>query len=125
MNEPKKLTPVQLGILQHTLGTDKYGRIPRYSQRNHYATEPGTPDFAQCEALVNLGFMSAHGAQTVWGGMHAFTVTDTGRRIMREESHREPVLTRSQKRYREYLRAELSLSFGEWLKWQHARSRAR
>ena len=47
-------------------------------------------------------------------------VTESGKAAVRCESPKPPKLTRSQKRYREFLNEDCGASFGEWLKWRRA-----
>lgn len=108
-----KLTPEQLHILQHSLGVDKYGHGRQY--RNHFATSPEGDDWNKCVELCRLGFMADGGPVTIWGGMHNFYVTDAGKKAVSEESPPPPKLTRSQRRYREFLHADSGMSFKEWL----------
>lgn len=105
-------------ILQHALGLDQYGRGREY--RNHFCTGPGSVDFLPCRALVEAGLMSERAGNPIAGGNHLFTVTDAGRRFIRENSPAAPKLSRSQRRYRDYLDADSGLSFGEWLKISRA-----
>jgi hypothetical protein len=102
-----------LEILQHALGLDRYGCGSGY--RNHFVTGPGTPDFEQCRELAAQGLMEDHGVHPMCGGSHLFTVTEAGRRYVRDHSRKPPKLTRSQRRYRDYLAADSGLSFREWL----------
>lgn len=92
------MTTDQLRILQHALGANRYGQIARDVERNHYV---GGKD--ECRPLVVMGYMTEHKAREITGGDPWFTVTDAGRKAMREESPLPPKLTRSQQRYREYL----------------------
>ena len=111
-----------LHILQHSLGLDQYGRGKAY--RNHFVTGPGSDDFDTCVALAEAGLMKGYGERgALTGGDHLFGVTDAGRRFVREHSPRPPKLTRSQRRYREFLDADCGLTFGEYLKsnWTEAR----
>ena len=105
-----------LGILQHSLGADQYGRIERYSDRNHYVAGPDA--VAYCRELVALGYMVERRASELTGGDPLFHVTDAGKRAMREESPIPPKLTPGQKRYLEFLDAAdaFNCSFKEWLK---------
>ncbi len=112
------MTPNQLHILQHSLGLDDHGQGKPY--RNHYATEPTCDSYEDCAALVALGFMQDRGAISIWGGLHAFVVTEAGKIAVRKHSPAPPKLTRSQKRYREYLSADSGATFGEFLKWRQA-----
>jgi hypothetical protein len=115
------LTPDQLHILQHSLGCDQYGRgtlgrderdgTHGYS-RNRYVSDP-TPDL---DALVAAGLMQDRGAVAVYGEMHGYVVTRLGVDTMLKQSPKPPKLTRSQKRYQEYLDADCGMTFGEWLK---------
>lgn len=110
------MTPGQLHILQHSLGLDEYGQGTLY--RNHYVTEPGCDGYDDCRALVELGFMREHKPRELTGNMPCFTVTDQGIAEAIRQSPKPSKLTRSQKRYREWLRIAdvCDLSFGEWLK---------
>ncbi len=110
------LSPKQLHILQHSLGVDDYGQGRQY--RNHFVTGPESDDFADCRALVEMEFMKDHGPQNLTGGMHTFTVTPAGVDAVAFQSPvppPQPKLTRSQKRYRDYVDADSGLSFSEWL----------
>ena len=103
------LTPNQLGILQHSLGVDQYGRGQQF--RNHYVG--GEED---CRPFVALGYMVEYPASELTGGDPLFCVTDSGKRAMLAGSPIPPKLTRSQKRYRRFLDADTGESFGEWLR---------
>lgn len=103
------LTKDQLHILQHSLGVDQYGRGQMF--RNHYVGEDKT-----CRELVAMGLMTVHPASELTGGDPWFRVTHDGMVAMRQESPDPPKLSRSQKRYREFLNADCGYSFGEWLK---------
>jgi hypothetical protein len=123
------LTPEQLHILQHSLGCDKHGRTEYRGRdegdgcgvygRNRYVSDP-RPDLI---ALVAAGLMEDRGPQTMCGGMHWYVVTEAGVRAMREQSPVPPRLTTGQRRYREWLKADCGLSFGEWLKVRKAYER--
>lgn len=105
-----------LNILQHALGLDGHGQGRSY--RNHFvATEDGD-DFAACEAHVAAGRMTRHGPGGLFGGpsSYCFVVTDVGRQHVADNSPPPPKLTRSQRRYREYLAQDTDISFEEWLK---------
>jgi hypothetical protein len=112
------LTFEQLHILQHSLGLDQFGKGKSY--RNHFVTDPGTPDGSVCLALCRLGLMVDCGLGRVFGGMHVFRVTNLGLAAVRDQSPAPPRLTRSQRRYREFLDADSGLSFGEWLRLKPA-----
>ena len=107
------LNPRHLEILQHALGLDQYGRGTFY--RNHYVAGPGHHSFDECRALTDAGLMEDHGTSSLYGGDHCFTVTDAGRRYIREHSPQPPKLTRNQRRYQRFLDADTGMSFREWL----------
>jgi len=106
----------RLHILQHSLGLDQYGNGNQY--RNHFVTGEGSTDFDDCRALVADGLMTERAGNELSGGDSVFRVTPKGVDFVALNSPKrppEPKLTRSQKRYREYLRAESSLTFAEWI----------
>lgn len=110
MNEP--LTARQLEILQHALGVDKFGQGAMC--RNHFCA--GGDDEAVCRELVALGLMETFTQS--WLPYYNCIVTKTGKAAMLAQSPKPPKLSRSQKRYREFLKADTGESFMEWLKWQ-------
>lgn len=112
----------RLQILQHSLGLDQYGRGTRY--RNHFCTGPGSDDFDDCRALAEQGLMIDHGLRERFGGAHLFSVTPEGDDYIAQHSPKPPKLTRSQKRYLEYLQvADHFESFGDWLKYKTHQAR--
>lgn len=106
-----KLTHEQLHVLQHSLGVDKYGQGQMY--RNHFCA--AGDNVATCKELVAMGYMINH-QTTDMVPYYNCTVTDAGREAVRNESPPAPKLTRSQKRYREYLDADSGLTFIEWIR---------
>lgn len=114
------MKPDLLHILQHSLGVDQYGRGQQY--RNRFVTRPGSDDFPKCLELVSLGLMRDHGAQTLASGDHCFTVTAEGKVAMHMNSPTPPKLSRSQKRYQEFLEADSGLSFKDWLKYRRSKT---
>ena len=104
------LSPEHLHILRHSLGLDDAGHGTEY--RNYYcAAVENDP----CAALVLLGLMSA--GRTINGGTcRYYHVTDKGKAVVAEHKPPEPILTRSQKRYRAWLSADLGISFREYLR---------
>lgn len=112
----------QLDILQHSLGVDQYGRGRQY--RNHFVTGAGTTDFPHCMALVEAGLMTRRPGTAISGWDDVFTVTRAGVRAVAEHSPTPPKLTRSQRRYQEFLDADCGLKFGEWLRATSRRSAA-
>lgn len=103
----------QLEILQHALGLNQYGQGSQY--RNHFVTGPGSKDYDDCCALVEAGMMQNKGASPLSGGNDCFVVTRAGISHVAENSPPAPKLSRSQSRYRAWLRADCGLSFAEWL----------
>ncbi|MEJ8837553.1 hypothetical protein [Ramlibacter sp. AN1133] len=103
----------KLEILQHTLGLDEYGR--RRIDRNHFVTGPGGIDHPHCMALVRAGLMTRAPGNPLTGGSDLFQATKDGRAYAAEHSPSPPRLTRSQRRYQEFLDADSGLSFREWL----------
>ena len=110
------LTPRQLEILQHALGVDQYGRGEQY--RNHFCA--GGSDEPVCRELVGLGYMTTFTRSYL--PYYNCTVTDTGKKVMMEQSPKPPKLTRSKQRYQAYLKADGNMRFGEWLKRQRTKS---
>ena len=122
-----QLTPRQLEILQHALGLNKYGKCgshedPRQCRDSHSDLPghrnrfcAGADDEVTCRQLVALGFMVQH-PRTEWLPYYNCSVTEAGRKAVRDESPAAPRLTRSQKNYRAFLSADTGMSFLEWLK---------
>jgi hypothetical protein len=109
----------QLQILQHALGLDQYGQGP--VSRNHFCA--GESDEPVCRSLVELGYMETF--ERAYLPYYNCTVTRAGVEAVQRESPPPPKLTRSQRRYLEFLHADSGQSFGEWLKdrveYSHAR----
>lgn len=101
----------QLSILRHALGVGEDGCAPSY--RNHFVTSEGGRDHALCMALVAGGLMTRHSGNALTGGSDVFGATNAGRLAA---VGTPPKLSRSQQRYREYLRADSNLSFIDWLR---------
>lgn len=111
-----ELTKHQLQILQHSLGCDEFGRSR--TDRNHFMTDVDSKDGPACLELVALGLMSNRGPIEWCGGMSLFHVTAEGKEQMRLQSPQPPPekkLTRGERRYLDYIRADCGLSFREWL----------
>lgn len=106
----------QLSILQHTLGLDHHGQGNQF--RNHFCTGPGTTDYPHCQSLVAQGLMTQRVGNALSGGSDIFMVTDAGKAFVREQSPKPALLTRSQRRYRNFLASgagDIGYTFGEWL----------
>ena len=103
--EPEEVSALDpsrgLHILQHSLGVDKHGQGKQY--RNHFVTGEGSTDHPDCCALVRAGLMTKQKGGRLTGGDDAFFVTDAGKQYVADNSPPAPVLTRSQRRYREWL----------------------
>jgi hypothetical protein len=112
MAAPEMIDPAQLHILRHSLGIDDAGHGTQY--RNYYcAAVENDP----CAALVVLGLMSAgHFINEGASRCRYYHVTDEGKAVVAAHKPPEPVLTRSQKRYRDWLKADLDITFGEYLR---------
>jgi hypothetical protein len=108
------LTTEQLGILQHALGVDQYGRGEMY--RNHFCA--GEKDETICRELVEIGLMTTFTRSYL--PYYNCTVTEAGKAAVVSQSPNPPKLTRSQARYRNFLSADTGEPFIEWLK-RHAR----
>lgn len=102
----------QLHIMQHALGLDEHGQGRSY--RNHFVTGEGSTDYPHCMALTEAGLMTRRPCP--FGGRDSvFHVTDAGRKHVSEHSPPPPKLTRSQRRYQDFLDADCGYSFREWL----------
>jgi len=107
-----------LHILQHALGLDAHGQGTSY--RNYFVTGAGSTDYPDCVALVGMGLMRQTIGNSITGGDDVFRVTDAGRAHVAEHSPPPPKLTRSQKRYQQFLDADCGLTFREWLQCKDA-----
>lgn len=108
------MTAKQLEILQHALGVDQYGCTPKgFSEytRNHFCA--GSDDEADCRELVKMGFAKQFTASFL--PYFNIYVSIEGMKQMHANSPKPPRLTRSPKRYRDFLEAALGISFREWL----------
>ncbi len=118
------MTAAQLHVLQHSLGVDKYGQGEMC--RNHFCAGGG--DEAICRELVAMGLMKTWTGADENGRVPHYpyyncSVTEAGKAAMLAESPKPPKLTRSQKRYRDYLDSgagDCGWSFGDWLKRKDA-----
>ncbi|MCS3807850.1 hypothetical protein [Xanthomonas sp. 4461] len=107
----RDLTPAELHVLRHSLGTGEDGRNPSY--RNHFVTGAGSSDHPTCMQLVDLGLMQRRNGGALSGGDDIFTVTAEGR-VAARPAPAAP-LTAGQRRYRAFLAADSGLTFGQWL----------
>lgn len=96
------MTPRQLEILQHALGVDEYGRIPKGHKsyyRNHFCA--GAGDEEDCRSLVALGYMQPF--KRAYLPYYNCFVTPDGIEAMKDSSPEPPQLSRSQERYLRFL----------------------
>ncbi len=107
-----QLSTRQLEILQHALGVDKHGQGEMY--RNHFCA--GASDEPICRELVEMGFMYVFRPNASPYPYYNCAVTPEGKKAVREQSPKAPKLNRAQRRYREFLKADTGMRFGEWLK---------
>lgn len=107
----KQVAPEELHILRHSLGLT-YGDT---MYRNHFVTGEGSIDYPFCEALVAKGLMRKGRPSAITGDMDAYFVTEEGKAIAVAS---QPKLTRSQKRYRQWLDVAdvTGQSFAQYLK---------
>ena len=105
------MTAEQLHVLQHALGLDQYG--DGNMSRNHFCA--GGRDVEICQSLIDLGYMQRHRTTDVFPDFNC-SVTEAGKMAVKRQSPPPPKLTRSQLRYREFLKADTGYSFCEWLK---------
>lgn len=115
------MNPKLLHILQHSLGLDEYGRGTFY--RNRFVTGEGSIDHPLCMELVALGHMKRFPAVKLFGGSDAFAVTEEGKRAVVAESPAPPKISRSKQRYQDYLDADCSMTFIEYLRYRDQRDR--
>ena len=104
----------KLHILQHSLGLDQYGDGKPY--RAHFVTGPGSADWDTCCELVVDGLMVEYPPSELTGGDSLFRVTPQGIDFVALNSPQPPKLTRSQERYRKWLKSDCGYPFGEWLR---------
>lgn len=110
------MTTQHLHILHHSLGLDQYGQGNQY--RNHFVTGEGSKDHSACMELVDAGLMTRRSGNPLTGGDDLFIVTTKGIEFVALNGPAPPPrakLSRSQKRYQAFLRADTGLSFAEWI----------
>lgn len=106
----REITDKQLDLMRHALG---YNYSPRHD-RNMFCAGIGTDDHAEILKLCDVGLMRA-GRAINEGTSRYYFVTEEGHALVRAKQPPAPKLTRSQKRYREWLHADVGCSFREWL----------
>lgn len=127
------MTPEHLHILQHSLGVDQYGcsaHRPNLDDfhgcyRNRFITTPDCSDGRQCQELVAQGWMQDHGPQRMAGGMHCYTVTDSGYMAMKSASPAPPKKSRSKDRFQRFRESDgVFPSFRAFLAFEKAEREA-
>ncbi len=106
------MTKGHLHILQHSIGVDRFGQGSQY--RNHFVA--AGENIALCDELVSHGLMAKGRTCALTGEMPVYYVTEEGKKYVAEHSEKPPKLSRSQLRYRKYLKSDLDCSFGDFLK---------
>ena len=103
-----------LHILQHALGLDDYGQGTAY--RNHYVAGEDHYNWPLLMAHVEAGRMWRADPCELFGGAYCFAVTDAGRAYVAGHSPKPPKVSRAKARYRKWLKSNVDMSFGDWLK---------
>jgi len=112
----KELSKAEVQILQHSLGLtkkDSYGNAKEY--RNNFCTGPESTDFKYCRGLTEAGLMRDDGPRQGYNGMHIFFVTEAGKKTAWDHMVVPMKLTKSQRRYRDWLNEDSGQTFAEWL----------
>lgn len=114
MSMENRLTQSQLHILQHTRGLDQHGCGTWY--RNHFCASPGHGDWDDLKALESLGLMKeGRRPNELTGGDYVFYVTEAGDAAIKQQSPPPPRLSPAKQRYRDWLDADTSTPFIEWV----------
>ena len=105
------MTKAELDIIEHATGRN-YN--PRHV-RNYFLAGKDSKDLALCRSLTERGFMRG-GQKIGWCANDShFTVTEAGEReYLRLRPPRK--LTRSQRRYEQFLQEDSGMKFGDWLR---------
>lgn len=111
------MTKEQLQILQHALGTDKYGLTQKGFTpyvRNHFCA--GGDDEKTCRELVELGYMVQHEWRSYLPYFNC-SVTTAGMKAMHAASEKPPKQSRSAARFEEYrsFADAFDCTFRQWL----------
>lgn len=114
------LTARQLEILQHTLGLDKYGQLPRAANgcefRNRFCA--GGDDEVICRELVDMGLMFMFHPNASPLPYYNCAVTDAGRMVVREQSPTPPKLSLYQRQANPGSAVGPDFSFRDYLQSQ-------
>ena len=106
------ITDRQLYMMRHALGFDCQGNGRRY--RNHFSGPQGEDEKAWME-LVDSGWATHRNMGEISGEMDTFWLTQPGIDYVLSRKPQPKKLTRSQKRYQDFLHADCGVSFREWL----------
>lgn len=109
----------KLELIRHTIG---WGRE---SNRNHFVAGEGSTNCDTCRALVAEGRMVEHKASDLTVGDPLFVATTAGREWAEANPPPKVRLRPGQRRYRDYLKSDSNLTFGDWLKARQAAQAAK
>ena len=103
---------MNLDALLHMLGLNENQRWPT---RNHYVTSANDPEIMP---LIAAGLVEeTRTPKFLAEGDHVFRATLEGNRVAVAENERQnPKPSRSRARYLRWARADIGVTFGEWLK---------
>jgi len=103
--------------LFHMLGLDP-DLEKLHAYRNHFVAGPGHHDNGHLAELVEAGLVvEVRRPGFLADDDQVYMATDEGKAFaMREATARIPKLTRSQRRYRDWLEYDCGLSFGEFIR---------
>ena len=104
-----EITQYQISLMQHALGINGRYREP---YRNYFLASSGHSDNADLESLVSAGLMTSRAAPSFCAENDVvYHVTDAGQEI----AIAALPTPKKRTRYQEYLAADYSHSFAEWL----------
>lgn len=104
------LTDGEKNVLFHTLGLD-YGDE---CFRNHFLAGDGHHDQVHIEGLLRKGHFET--GKKANGGTYYHATLEASILARELKAAQEPKLTRSQARYRQYLKCDSSMTFFEWIR---------
>lgn len=112
MSQP---TQQQLELMCHALGICPEKTHPF---RNHFAASPKSEDYKQWELMAAAGWATPGRTNgKLYANLVFYQVTEAGELHARVfNKSRKPKLTESQRRYQDYLDADTSETFREWIK---------
>jgi hypothetical protein len=119
-----KITKNQFNMMKHALGLN----YKETSFRNHYVSSKTGKDFDEWQYLVKNCLAVEMKSSLIGYHFVCFQVTERGREIVKILIQKtKPKLTRSQKRYKAYLKSDTEETFIDWLRnpyWDDYRKRA-